>query len=65
MLLSDRGQDALLALGVFLLESGGQCRDALVPYLVAVEKGLARATVQDRKGAKMQRELKITFIFML
>ena len=50
--LSERQQDAVLALGVFFLESGGQCRDEVLPYLLKLNAALFGATVQERREAR-------------
>ena len=49
--LSERSQDAILALGLFLLESGGQCSENIVPYFIKIEKALHRVTIQATPNA--------------
>lgn len=49
--LSEAGQDAVLALGIFLLESGGQCAEDIVPYFLGLERQLSRVTVQSPVNA--------------
>lgn len=44
--LSPKAQDAILALGLYLLESGGQSSDQIVPYLLDISKHLHQAVVQ-------------------
>ena len=48
--LSENGQDAILALGIFFLESKGQCAPEIVPYFISVEKALVRANIAHRQG---------------
>ena len=51
--LSEKSQDAVIALGIFFLDSGcsPRCADHVVPYLVSVERALSSAAiVQPRNG---------------
>ena len=63
--LSEKSQDAVLALGIFFLESGcsARCADRVVPYLVGVERALAAAdafataaAVQPRNGGGVKKD---------
>ena len=58
--LSEKSQDAVLALGIFFLESGcsARCADHVVPYLVGVERALAApdAVVQPRNGGGPKKD---------
>ena len=41
-----KGRDAILALGIFLLESDGKLADHILPYFLQVEEGLFDANIQ-------------------
>ena len=41
-----KGRDAILALGIFLLESDGTLVEEILPYLLRVEDGLFDANIQ-------------------
>ena len=41
-----KGRDAILALGIFLLESDGTLVEKILPYLLQVEEGLFEANIQ-------------------
>ena len=44
--LTAKGRDAILALGIFLLESDGKLADHILPYFLQVEEGLFDANIQ-------------------
>jgi hypothetical protein len=58
LVLTEKGQDAVLALGIFFLDSGcsARCADHVVPYLIDVEGSLVAATLQPRTNHKEQSE---------
>ena len=41
-----KGRDAILALGIFLLESDGKLVEHILPYLLQVEQGLFESNIQ-------------------
>eukprot|EP00095_Tigriopus_kingsejongensis_P007429 maker-scaffold443_size169656-snap-gene-0.12 protein:Tk07429 transcript:maker-scaffold443_size169656-snap-gene-0.12-mRNA-1 annotation:"phosphatidylinositol 4-kinase alpha isoform x1" len=54
-LLSEEHQSSVMALGVFLLESRGQCAEHIVPYLIQLLQALPQATISPKRvaGAKI------------
>jgi len=60
-LLPPQQQDAALALGVFYLESGSQCADKVVPYLISLAEALDNACVQKKRGANESKSCLETF----
>jgi hypothetical protein len=55
--LSPQQQDAVLALGLFFLESGFQCGEQIIPYLVSLAEALDEAHVQEKRGAAESKSI--------
>ncbi|XP_038059018.1 phosphatidylinositol 4-kinase alpha-like [Patiria miniata] len=52
-----RRQDAVAALGIFLLESDMKYKEKLVPYLIDLMRGLASAQWQEQTGYRAKESL--------
>jgi len=48
--LDEDGQHAVLALGIYFLESGGQHAHKIVPYLLGIESNLQKIKILDKKS---------------
>uniref|UniRef100_H3APG5 Phosphatidylinositol 4-kinase alpha n=1 Tax=Latimeria chalumnae TaxID=7897 RepID=H3APG5_LATCH len=66
--LDERRRDAVIALGIFLLESGLQHKETAVPYLLRLLKGLPKVQwIEENSGRKCKELLPVaeTFSFCL
>eukprot|EP00094_Tigriopus_californicus_P003842 TCALIF_03698-PA protein Name:"Similar to PI4KA Phosphatidylinositol 4-kinase alpha (Homo sapiens)" AED:0.07 eAED:0.07 QI:1/0.8/0.75/0.93/0.86/0.93/16/174/2161 len=63
LVLSEQHQISVIALGVFLLESRGQCRDRIVPYFLALERALPTATINAKKATHEKIPASESFCF--
>ncbi|XP_040569252.1 phosphatidylinositol 4-kinase alpha isoform X2 [Lepeophtheirus salmonis] len=63
--LTEKNQDALIALGIFLLESKGAWKNKIVPYLLHVESQLYRTKVLVRKSPDGKVPVGESFSFSL
>ncbi|XP_008323868.1 phosphatidylinositol 4-kinase alpha [Cynoglossus semilaevis] len=64
--LDERRRDAVIALGIFLVESGLQHKDAIVPYLLLLLKGLPKVQwIEERSECKEALPVAENFSFCL
>ena len=55
-----KGRDAVLALGIFLLESDGTLVEQILPYLLQVEEGLFEGNIQGSSFENKSKENSLT-----
>ena len=55
-----KGRDAVLALGIFLLESDGGLVEHILPYLLQVEEGLFDANIPESSFGNQSKTFKTT-----
>ena len=63
LVLTNRDQQAILALGIFYLESGFLHQDKILDYLLTVERGLATASFPDELPSDRRSKLPPAEIF--
>lgn len=57
--IDQRGQDALIAVGIYFLESGFQNKDIIVPYLLKVLRGMSKAVWLDEVRHNEQERIPV------
>ena len=63
--LGEDSQHAILALGIYFLESGCQHADKIVPYLLNVQNELHRIKILDKKSVTHRKFLLVTWKYFL